>query len=206
VDKNVAEFERHKVVCPFGQRGESHCCRVCFNIFGSRQELLDHQQSTKHGATTFHPPRGGARWRCTVNGCGASFDREYLLRKHRKYHEKAFKCPERGCNKRFGSKAYLLNVHAKIHRGERNEKCGFCDRTFTDRSTLRNHVKAMHSPDALRVFVCRRCCKRFSKRSALQRHMKSHEKDKVALKCPGCSQTFSVQSNLNRHFRRKHGQ
>eukprot|EP01083_Nonionella_stella_P103865 297102_1 len=59
------------------------------------------------------------------------------------------------CGKSFASRSYLRNVHLKIHQKQKNAKCRFCDRRFTDPSTLHTHVNYMQKmPKTIHKEVC----------------------------------------------------
>ncbi|KAG8716807.1 hypothetical protein FRC09_015171 [Ceratobasidium sp. 395] len=66
-----------------------------------------------HSAPDGDPPR----LPCTVEGCGKTFRRPYLLRDHMRTHSgesSAYPCTHEGCGKRFGSQSNLTR-HSKTH-------------------------------------------------------------------------------------------
>eukprot|EP01084_Bolivina_argentea_P164544 286078_1 len=143
-------------------------------------------------------------WKCDWKQCNAIFRHKYLLSKHKKNHLKPYKCLFKTCNKSFSSKSYLLQIHNKIHENKRKAKCKFCNMKFTDPSTLRSHLKYVHSTNMLKRFICKICQKQFTKKCSLKAHFQTHQKRKnrQLFYCIHCNnKTFTVKSNLNRHLK-----
>ncbi|KAG8711933.1 hypothetical protein FRC09_020337 [Ceratobasidium sp. 395] len=66
-----------------------------------------------HSTSDGDPPR----LPCTIEGCGKTFRRPYLLRDHMRTHSgesSAYPCTYEGCGKRFGSQSNLTR-HSKTH-------------------------------------------------------------------------------------------
>merc|ERR1712130_377488 len=143
---------------------------------------------------------------CDYNECTKVFTSKWKLNKHKMSHYRLYKCIQ--CQKRFSS-AKHLRIHQRSHDNERNEKCRFCNKYFLDSSTLRNHIKCVHSESiAYNPDLCRICYKSFVKRSLLRIHHSTHLKrsQRRLLQCEICKneKTFTTQSNLNRHYKNMH--
>ena len=84
-----------------------------------------------------------------------------------------YRCPEPCCyySHRNSNK---LRRHYKIHSGERQYKCGLCDKSFNQRGTCMNHIR---THDDKYKFKCPEydCDKKFANHQYLKRHaMKEH--------------------------------
>lgn len=72
------------------------------------------------------------------------------------------------CQKRFVT-AQTLEVHIRIHTGERPFKCKQCERRFNQSCHLKSHYQTVHAPS--KPHICSVCNRGFSLESTLQRHM-----------------------------------
>ena len=68
------------------------------------------------------------------------------LNQHRLSYSKPFSCSH--CNKSFG-KRWNLKIHERIHNKQQNmdtmKRCKFCDKKFHEPSSLKKHIKNIHS-------------------------------------------------------------
>lgn len=77
------------------------------------------------------------------------------------------------CNKKF-ARQYSLNLHTKLHTGEKEHKCEFCDKGFRASSYLKVHLRT-HTKE--KPYVCGMCSKAFAVKADLRRHVRQiHEK------------------------------
>jgi uncharacterized C2H2 Zn-finger protein len=88
---------------------------------------------------------GGKRASCSFPGCGASFNRQFSLKRHMKKHDqnRSFQCPFTQCGKLFAEKSTLTR-HERTHTGERPYVCQLpnCGMSFADRTNIRRHQKS----------------------------------------------------------------
>ena len=74
--------------------------------------------------------------------------------------------------------------------------CRVCDKTFTNKSELVNHIKTKHN----RTGECRLCEKRFSTNYQLEIHLQEHGSSKK-YKCEQCDKAFHFKWRLGKHMK-----
>lgn len=78
------------------------------------------------------------------------------------------------CKKKF-ARQYSLNLHAKLHTGEKDHKCEYCDKSFRASSYLKVHLRK-HTKE--KPYECETCSRPFAIKADLRRHIRQiHEKD-----------------------------
>ncbi|KAF7181996.1 hypothetical protein CNMCM7691_001384 [Aspergillus felis] len=99
---------------------------------------------------------------------------------------------------------------ARTAKGDAPFQCPMCDRKFSRKHNLTNHLRT-HTGE--RPFECHECGKRFKHKDHLDRHQRGH--GNKSFKCVGllkdgrtwgCKEPFARQDELVNHFRSKKGQ
>jgi len=117
-------------------------------------------------------------------------------------HAKRFACSQEGCHHR-STRRVDLNVHFRIHSGERPCVCPYagCGRTFTQLAHLTAHQR-LHTGE--KPFACphESCGRAFTQASTLKAHLRRHTGEKPFV-CPhaGCGRPFTQSITLSRHLR-----
>jgi uncharacterized C2H2 Zn-finger protein len=113
--------------------GEFHICRIC-NQFVPVGQLAQHNHENHSTVSDL-----------TCTECGKLFKSKRSLFGHRKEKHsgvmEVHTCPE--CGKTFGRKSNLKAHRESLHYGKKFP-CVHCDRIFTNRSSMNQHIKKTH--------------------------------------------------------------
>lgn len=144
-------------------------------------------------------------YECDFDGCGKKFDELRKYTRHKRQHLKLYQCNV--CLKGYSS-SYHLKIHQRIHFKDKCEICKYCNKRFSDPSTLRKHIKYYHlnAVKKKQEFHCHICKKVLTTKDGLKMHFLTHQKHRPRFKCDECPhKTYSTRSNLLRHLKKKHG-
>ncbi|PRD30286.1 UNVERIFIED_CONTAM: zinc finger protein [Trichonephila clavipes] len=189
-------------------------CEVCPKYFYTKTELIRHNR-----VHTGEKPYGcdvcSKRFKTEVVG---EFNQDFILQTVTesqsvsllsKKVKTIYKCPY--CSKKFPFKS-LLEVHLRVHTGERPFKCDICFQTFKRNEThiafdflQRNQSNTFSSSsnvvlrkETLHSYPCHVCNKLFNRKDHRERHLRVHTGEKP-FKCEVCSRSFTSNQTLKYH-------
>ncbi|XP_058834935.1 transcription factor grauzone-like [Topomyia yanbarensis] len=107
------------------------------------------------------------------------------------------------CNRKF-SKRFRLVEHVIRHRDPNAFKCTVCNKSYSNSASLNLHMANHGSPEAF-VHKCDRCDRSFTKKFQLNAHQLHHisKEDKKYI-CTVCEKAYATTSLLNVHIRLRH--
>lgn len=124
------------------------------------------------------------------------------------------------CRKGF-SKNSNLQLHIRVHTGERPFTCAFCEKAFVQKGHLNAHLRThtgepaitkkqlaqcssviyhIRTQDREKPYGCSICKIAFAQKCTLDTHMRTHTGEKP-FRCPICERGFSQKGTLNVHIR-----
>eukprot|EP01083_Nonionella_stella_P234443 825271_1 len=181
--------------------GKCSLCQKTFSNIANLRRHIQHVHNTTEGNAV-----------CTL--CQEEFSDQSVLNNHSKsVHSNSHIQCER-CGKMYMSAVTLAHHMREVHGKVLTEHvqtvhqhrtvCVVCNSSFSNKSNLLQHVRAIH--EKLKTFACERepCQKSFKTKSELNKHMKYvHDKAK-GFKCDVCHKDFQRNYALQLHITRVH--
>jgi len=163
-------------------------------------------KSTNNSTFSAHVRNHNSAASYVCEECGKECATPQSLSTHRRSHQPTSTFPYACtyCPKRFPHVS-LLQIHERVHTGEKPFQCNDCGQCFGSQSSLIKHNRNIHTPEEQMPYKCNECGKTFSKarRKVYFGHLKQHSgiRDHV---CPLCNAAFSSRGYLGNHFKKVH--
>lgn len=103
------------------------------------------------------------------------------------------------CSKKFGSSNAMSPHGDNDHGNEKKICCHLCKRTLKNNTTLKRHIRFVHSHRERFQCSVASCCRELSTMTCLRRHMNAMHTKQISFKCSMCSFQTYYRSNLRRH-------
>ncbi|XP_046802981.1 zinc finger protein 91-like [Lucilia cuprina] len=146
-----------------------------------------------------------AAWRSELECeiCHASFSNYTLLRKHFVQEHPGEKFYVLCCQRKFTHRFHIVE-HIRLHMDPNAFKCEICGRCSTNSRNLTKHIRELHTEEGkLRPFECNVCHKSFINKTVLRIHMETHETNLTHM-CRECGKGFPSEQRRNLHEKSVH--
>ena len=145
-------------------------CDLCQKVFSNKVALRTHVRRLH--------TKCEAVGQCSI--CKKGFPTAFKLARHERRHSERHVC--RLCGKLIAKDD--MSRHLATHTAEQSFKCPHCDKTYTRKNNLTEHIKQKHS-EAKKAHECHVCGAGFMRRYTRDNHMLSKHSDDDTVKNSG---------------------
>ncbi|KAF7286025.1 hypothetical protein GWI33_008328 [Rhynchophorus ferrugineus] len=148
----------------FDQRTKQ--CEVCGKAFFTAASLNQHQREVHFNDVDRHDCKI-----CSKHYGSATGLKWHILHHHNETKEDLYVPCETCCKKIHRDR---MKSHQMLHKGIKPYRCELCDRQYTDRKRLREHIHLTHKKEGEQGFTCRECQTSFDDWNLLKDHELEH--------------------------------
>ena len=133
---------------------------------------------------------------CKVNFSGKTETEKHINEVHMTVHKGKHKFQCPSCDKVFSEKAFIRNHIAWFHEGKKAHKCSVCTQCFLEPEKLATHMHKLHT-----ARKCPICGMVLADQKKLKTHFAIVHEGKIPFKCPVCDENFSSRQDWKEHVR-----
>ncbi|XP_049891469.1 zinc finger protein 691-like [Epinephelus moara] len=182
-DQDRMSCSLRRQMAPFQSPAKSFSCRVCGSSFYTQGILV------RHAENHCKEPEN----RC--GACGDHLESTETLRDHLRSHKEVGSTCD-VCGRKCSS-IRRMEIHKRVHTGEKPYRCGFCGRDFSRKESLERHLK-VHSGD--RLHYCGLCRRTFTRREYLVQHLETDHMERpgppAGTEWTERTETFAVMTSI----------